>query len=84
MRTTKDTRVYLRANILRDSGHSRPAALGRDLPDTDVSWNLDRELALSANTGLSAIESGVRKAGSVRRTFRGDFPQHAGEVPQPS
>jgi hypothetical protein len=59
-------------------------SLGRDLPDTDVSWNLDRELALSANTGLSAIESGVRKAGSVRRTFRGDFPQHAGEVPQPS
>jgi hypothetical protein len=36
-----------------DSGRSAEAASGRHLPDTDLCWKLDRELALSAATGRS-------------------------------
>jgi hypothetical protein len=53
---------------LRQSGRWPLAAWGRDLPDADTCWKLDRELALSANTGhrtsrnlrLEAAIPGVR------------------------
>jgi hypothetical protein len=40
----------------------------RKLPDTDVCWKLDRELALSAKPGRSASRNAFRKA-AIRMMF---------------
>ena len=42
---------------LPDSGQPRLSPWGRDLPDADGSWYLERERALSANCSLQSVNA---------------------------